>query len=326
MTWTLVTGGAGFVGARLVARLRALGEKVRIFDLRAIDDPDAVVGSVTDPVAVASAMQGVSSVFHLAGNAQLWARRATDFDHVNHLGTKVVLAAAQAANVRRFVHCSSLTTLIGATTPIGRSMATEAAVKPLADMLGPYPRSKWLADAAVTEAARRGLDAVIAVPTEPIGAGDASLTPPTRMILDFALGRTPAYIDCLFNFAPVESLAEGMIAARERGRRSERYILGGKEVTMLQLLKGIEAAGGAAPPLWRLPYGAALGIAAIETGLIAPITSRPPRAPLTGVRLAGRQVSFSSDKARRELKWEAADFEPVLAETVRWLMKLPAKP
>ncbi len=321
MTWTLVTGGAGFVGSRLVALLRARGERVRVLDLRAVDDDaDSIVGSVTDHTVVERAMRDVDSVFHLAGNAQLWSPREEQFDDVNHRGARVVLAAAQSVNVRRFVHCSSLTTLIGRSTPIGPSMATEASEKPLSDMLGPYPRSKWMADAAVIEAVGQGLDAVIAIPTEPIGPGDISLTPPTKMIRDFALGRTPAYIDCLFNFIPVDSLAEGMIAARERGRRGERYILGGADISMLELLKGIEAVGGAPPPRTRLPYGVALGIAAIETALIARITSNPPRAPLTGVRLAGRQVAFSSDKARRELQWEAAQLKPVLAETVRWLM------
>ncbi len=320
MTWTLVTGGAGFVGSRLVALLRSRGERVRVLDLRAIDDPDSIAGSITDHAVVERAMRDVASVFHLAGNAQLWSSREQDFDEVNHHGARVVLAAAQSANVRRFVHCSSLTTLIGRSTPIGPSMATEASVKPLFDMLGPYPRSKWLADAAVIEAVGQGLDAIIAIPTEPIGPGDDSLTPPTKMIRDFAFGRTPAYIDCLFNFTPVDSLAEGMVAARDCGRRGERYILGGAEISMLELLNGIKAAGGAAPPRTRLPYGVALGIAAIETALIARVTSSPPRAPLTGVRLAGRQVAFSSDKARRELQWEAAELKPVLIQTVRWLM------
>ena len=316
--FTLVTGGAGFVGKRLVAALRARGERVRSFDLAPPASEDDVQGSITDAGAVAAATAGADTVFHLAGDAQLWARDPSVFDRVNRRGTEIVAAAARDARVRRFVHCSSLTTLVGVSTPVGASGADETVRLEPEDMLGAYPRSKLLAERAVEDAARGGLDAVIAAPTEPLGPGDESLTPPTRMILDFANGDTPAYIDCILNFTPVESLAEGLIAARDRGRKGERYLLGGENIPMASLLEMIGAATGRAMPTMRMPYWVALAAGVVDTALVAALTGKPPKAPLTGVRLAGRRVSFSSEKAARELGWRAAPAAPALEATVKW--------
>ena len=315
---TLVTGGAGFVGRRLVELLRARGERVRVFDLTHAGHPDDIEGSITDEGAVARAMAGVSSVFHLAGNAQLWSSDPDAFEEVNHKGTRIVAGAALKAGVRRFVHCSSLTTLVARSAPIGHSTVDETVILEPEEMLGPYPRSKLMAERAVLAAAGEGLDAVIAIPTEPLGAGDVSMTPPTKMILDFASGATPAYIDCVMNFVPTVSLAEGMIATRELGKPGERYILGGANTPMAALLKMIEAATGRAMPKMKMPYWVALGVGLIETGLVAPLTKKPPTAPLTGVRLAGRQVSFSSEKAANDLRWRASPVEPALRETLDW--------
>lgn len=316
---TLVTGGAGFVGRHLVAALRARRERVRVFDRASPAHEDDVQGSVTDSDAVAKAMEGVQSVFHLAGNAKLWASDKRAFDQVNHQGTDNVAKAALAAGVKRFVYCSSLTTLVGRSTPIGPSMADETNLLEPDEMLGPYPRSKLLGERAVEAAALNGLNAVVALPTEPLGPGDAGLSPPTRMILDFLNGKTPAYIDCIFNFVPVDSLAEGLIAARDRGRMHGRYVLGGENIPMRDLLAALERISGRAMPKRRLPYAVALAVGIVDTGLIARVTGGSPRAPLTGVRLAGRQVSFTSEKAARELDWRAGSFEDALAATLQWL-------
>ncbi|MFZ5617939.1 MAG: NAD-dependent epimerase/dehydratase family protein, partial [Pseudomonadota bacterium] len=188
MTLSLVTGGAGFVGRHLVRALKARGESVRALDLVAAADVETIIGSIDDSAIAAKAVTGADTVFHLAGNAQLWAKDRSAFERVNHLGTRVMLEAAVKAGVRRFIHCSSLTTLIGEKTPIGTSNADEGILLSPDEMLGPYPRSKRLAEIAVEEAVRRGIDAVIAIPTEPLGPGDESLTPPTRMILDLLDG------------------------------------------------------------------------------------------------------------------------------------------
>jgi dihydroflavonol-4-reductase len=319
VTLSLVTGAAGFVGRHLVAALEAKGEKVRALDLADCEGVEIVKGSIDDPEAAARAASGADFVFHLAGNAQLWARDARSFDRVNHVGTRVMLEAARQAGVRRFIHCSSLTTLVGRRTPIGESRADERVRLEPDVMLGPYPRSKLRAERAVEEAAAQGRDVVICIPTEPLGPGDESLTPPTRLILDLLAGKTPATIDCMLNFVDVRSLAEGMIAARDRGRRGERYVLGGENVSMRRLLEALERMSGRAMPKARLPYGIALAVALADTEVISRFTGRAPKAPLTGVRLAGRRVSFSSDKARRELAWISAPFEPALKDALRWL-------
>lgn len=318
MSLTLVTGGAGFVGRHLVRKLKERGEAVRVFDLAPAENTGDVQGSVADAEAAARAVHDAATIFHLAGNAQLWARDSKAFDEANRRGTEVMLAAARRAGAKRFVHCSSLTTLVGRRTPIGASSADETIALNPRDMLGPYPGSKRLAELAVDAAVVDGLDAVIAIPTEPLGPGDAGLTPPTRMILDFASGRTPAYIDCMLNFVPVDSLADGLIAVRDRGRRGQRYLLGGENVAMEALLEAIGRLTGKAMPRRRLPYAAAQLAGLVDTGIFARLTRKPPKAPLTGVRLAGRRVSFSSEKAARELGWRAGPFEPALAETLQW--------
>ncbi len=314
---TLVTGGAGFVGKHLVAALRVRGEKTRSLDLADPAHVDDIKGSITDADAVARAMDGAASVFHLAGNAQLWAKDASVFDRVNRQGTEIVAAAARKAGAK-LVHCSSLTTLVGEKTPIGPSPADEETRLQPHDMLGPYPRSKLEAERIVEEEIKRGLNAVIALPTEPLGPGDDSLTPPTQMILDFANGKTPAYIDCILNFVPVESLAEGLIAARDKGQSGERYLLGGENTAMADLLGMIAEFTRRSMPKTKMPYGVALMAGAVDTGVVSSITGKPPKAPLTGVRLAGRQVSFSSEKAARELRWRAAPMQPALQAMLDW--------
>lgn len=315
MRLNLVTGGAGFVGRHLVNALTARGEAVRVLDLARCDLAETIIGSVDDPATAARAVEGVDAIFHLAGNAQLWARDERIFDRINHLGTRVMLDAAKAAGVRRFIHCSSLTTLVGEGTPLGASSADESVRLAPDAMLGAYPRSKLLAERAVEES---GLDAVIAIPTEPLGPGDESLTPPTRMILDLINGRTPATIDCTLNFVDVRSLADGFIAARDKGMSGERYLLGGENVSMRRLLDALEKLTGKKMPRAQLPYWVALFAGVIDTNLVAPIAGKEPKAPLTGVRLAGRRVEFSSARAKTDLDWQSAPFEEALKSALDW--------
>lgn len=314
----LVTGAAGFVGGRLAAALRAKGAEVRALDLQQAEGIETLIGSVADESAAVRACRDAEIVFHLAGVAHLWAPDSRIFEEVNHQGARVMLAAARKCGVRRFVHCSSLTTLVGRMTPIGDSCADESVRLAPADMLGPYPRSKLLAERAVEAASREGLGAVIVLPTEPIGAGDAAMTPPTRMMVDFLNRATPAVIDATLNFVGVEDLAEGFVAAADKGRSGERYLLGGENIPMRVLLSRLEEASGVAMPTTVLPYAAALAAGLVDTAVIARLTRRPPKAPLTGVRLAGRRVAFSSEKAARELQWRAGGFAAPLARFLDW--------
>lgn len=313
----LVTGGAGFVGRALVAQLRARGRRVRVLDLKA-DGPDAIRGSVTDADAVARAVDGAEGVYHLAGIADLWRRSPADFDDINHQGTRYVLDAARRAGARRFLLCSSATTLVAGSTPIGDSTIDETVAHAPSALLGPYPASKRRAELYAQDAAAEGFNAVIVNPTEPIGAGDDAITPPTRMMLDFLNGANPAYVDCLLNFAPTVDLAEGMIAAMARGRSGERYILAGEDISLGNLLRLLTDLTGRPTPETKLPYAIALAVGGVETGLVAALTGKPPRAPLTGVRLAGRRVVFSSGKAANELGWRAGPLRLALQEMLEW--------
>lgn len=342
----LVTGGGGFVGKALVRALTARGEGVRVLDLqqspnlqtdlqtdRQTDlqtdwqpgrdaDPapaiDWMEGSVTDDHAVREAMKGIGTVYHLAGIADLWHADRSIFERINVAGTRVVLNEARRAGVQRFVQCSSLTTLVARSAPIGPSAADETCILAPDQLIGAYPQSKRAADRLVEQAAGEGFNASIAMPTEPLGAGDTNLTPPTRMILDFANGRTPAYIDCTLNFVPVDSLAGGLVAVAERGAPGERYLLGGDNLDMRALLAMIEAETGRPMPTVKLPYGVALLAGIIDTHLAARLTGKAPKAPLTGVRLAGRRVSFSSEKAARDLGWRAAPVLPAFRAMLQW--------
>lgn len=319
MAMTLVTGGQGFVGKRLVHFLRAQGDSVCAFDLLTPSHEDDIQGSITDASAVQKAMRGAETVYHLAANAQLWSRDMSDFERVNIAGTELVCKSALDAGVKTFVHCSSLTTLVSVSTPVGKSFADEDTVINEHDAFPGYPRSKWHADRIVSDFVQQGLNAIIAIATEPVGSGDEGLTPPTRMMLDFAAGRTPAYIDCVLNLVPVDDLAKGLIAVGSHGKPGEKYLLAGENITMRALLELLEDATGRAMPKTRLPYWVALMAGLIDTHLVAGLSGKPPKAPLTGVRLAGRQVHFSGARAEHELGWQAGPAAPAVLETINWL-------
>ena len=317
MARVLVTGGAGFLGAKLVAALRAQGDEVRLLDPRA-EGPGALKGSVEDPLAAAEATRGVETVFHLAACADLWSPDPDVFDRVNHRGAGVMIEASKAAGVGTFVLCSSATTLVGEKTPRAEHAVDEASEIDPRECLGAYAGSKRRAELLAIGAATSEFKTVIVNPTEPIGPGDLALTPPTRMMLDFVNGRTPAYMHCIFNFVPADDLVQGMIAAVARGRTGARYLLGGDNIPMAGLLKYLREFTGCATPRLRIPYVAGLAVGAVETLALAPALGRPPKAPLAGVRLAGRRVRFSSAKAERELGWRAGPFAAALRDMLEW--------
>ncbi|HWA46670.1 MAG TPA: NAD-dependent epimerase/dehydratase family protein [Dongiaceae bacterium] len=319
----LVTGGSGFIGRHLVDALVARGERVRVLDLRPIATPEGVelaIGSITDATHVAGAMQGCDRVFHLAANPNLWAPDPRSFDAVNHQGTRRMLEAAQKANVARFVYTSTESILKSYRAPktSERALIDESVVQTLDDMPGPYCRSKYLAEEAAREAARGGLPVVIVNPTMPIGPGDGLLTPPSKMILGFLNGETPAYLDCEFNLVDARDVAAGQVLAAEKGRVGERYILGNVNLTLGALLAELHRLTGLKMPTARVPYALALVSALVSEGL-ANLTKKPPMAPLTGVRLARTSMAFDCSKARSELGWNCRTLEASLIDTIRWM-------
>ena len=263
MPTILVTGGCGFIGRHLVAALRARGARVRVLDLAEPGDVPSEVefrrGSILDAQCLRSAMEQIEQVYHLAGIAKLWTRDKADFGRINAGGTEMVMQVAAEQGVRRVVHCSTEAILLPKRTSGGAAI-DEGARPDFSDMPGPYTRSKHQAEQAVQAAVRRGLDAVIVNPTVPIGADDRNLTPPAAMLAMFLSGKSPAYLDCVLNLVDVRDVTAGMVLAAERGRTGERYILGGENLALRDLLTLLEQTSGRAMPKLALPGVARFGV------------------------------------------------------------------
>ena len=322
----LVTGGCGFIGRHLVSLLIQKGAQVKVLDLRPCPiDPDAelITGSILDRDTVKRALRGVDRVFHLAADPNLWALDKSHFYRVNTEGTKHVLNAAMDAGVERFVYTSTESILKGVAnrSPGEGPDIDEQSAPRLEDMPGPYCRSKFLAEQAALEAARNGFDVVVVNPTLPIGPGDWNPTPPTRMLLGFLEGRYPAYMESGFNLVDVRDIAQGHLLASEHGRTGERYILGGENLMMSQILGLLGELTGRAMPRRRIPYWLCYTASAIEETLANYITKKPPTAPLAGLRLARSPMTFDNSKAQRELGFDPRPVKNSLADAIEWYQK-----
>jgi dihydroflavonol-4-reductase len=317
---TLVTGAGGFLGGHVMAALAARGEAVRALDIAypatLPEGVERIEGSILDEDLMGRAAAGAGAVIHCAAVADLWAPRNLVYHRVNMRGTCEVLIAARKARAR-MVHVSSYVTLIGGPDK-GEVVLDETVELPPSAMLGPYPRSKRESELAALSAARMGQEVVIVQPSAPVGPGDHRLTPPSRMIRDLAAGKTPAVLDCLLNLVDVRSLTEGVIAARDKGRSGERYLLTGEDMAMAEVAAKVAALAGVAAPRIQVPHWLALAAARIEAG-VAAVTKRPPSAPLTGVRLAGQRVRFDNAKAREELGFAPPPVDQALADAVAWM-------
>jgi len=314
---TLVTGAGGFIGGHLVRALAERGEAVRALDLSfpapLPEHVRRIEASILDPEAFSAAAKGCEAVIHCAAIADLWTPQPILYHRVNMRGTCEALIAARMAGAR-MVHVSSYTTLIGGPDP-GEVTLDETVELTPSDMLGRYPRSKREAELAVLSAARLGQDALMVLPSAPVGPGDHRRTPPTRMIQDLARGKIPALLDCLLNLVDVRALADGIIAARDRGAAGERYLLTGEDITMADLAQRVTERTGTPAPRRRVPYWLALVAAQIEDR-IARLTKHRPAAPLTGVRLAGRRVRFDNAKARAALGFDPPPFDDALSAAI----------
>jgi dihydroflavonol-4-reductase len=322
----LVTGGTGFVGANLVRELAALGATVRVLarpggDRRALAGVrvDIAEGDLLDRASLARAVRGADTLYHAAADYRLWARDPQDLHRVNVGGTRAILEAAGEAGVRRIVYTSTVGAL---GIPKDGTPGTEDTPVSLADMVGPYKQSKFLAERVAAEFAGRGLPVVIVNPSAPIGPWDVKPTPTGKMILDFMRGRMFATVDTGLNIVHVRDVARGHLLAAERGRVGERYILGHAHgnVSLDDIGRMLSALTGRSGPRLRVPYAVAwCGAACTEA--LAKLTGRPPAVPLTAVRMARKRMYFSPAKAVRELGLPQTEPREALRDAVRWFVE-----
>lgn len=316
---SLVTGGAGFIGRHLVRNLLERGERVRVLDISGAGLPHAVEyqrGSITDPAAVDRALDGMDRLYHLAADPELWRPDKAQFLAVNLGGTRTVLEAAARHDLDRIVYTSTESIL---RSRRDGSVLDESKRTELSDMPGPYCKSKYLAEREALAAAERGLPIVIVNPTLPVGPGDHNLTPPTRMIVQFLRREAPAYLDFQLNMIDVRDLALGHILAAEKGRIGERYILGGENLSLSQLLTTLGELSGVDMPRVRVPYWLAWATGAVSEVAADLLTHKRPMAPFAGVRLAGTAMAFDCSKAWRDLELPHRPIRESLADAVAWL-------
>lgn len=321
---TLVSGATGFVGSHVARRLAASGESVRALARpgsrrQALEGVavEWVEGDLRDEASLDRALAGVNRVYHVAADYRLWSRHPQEIYDSNVTGTKNLLAAALRARVQRFVYTSTVATIA---VPRENALPDETNRASVDEMIGNYKRSKLLAEQEALRAAHEGLPVVIVNPTTPVGPGDWKPTPTGRIILDFLLGRMPAYVDTGLNFVPVEDVAEGHLLAAQRGKIGERYLLGGRNMTLKELLDALAKITGLGAPTWRIPHSVAL-IAACADAAYSRVTGREPRIPIEGVRIARHKMFVNDAKARKELGYQSGTVEAALERAVRWYVE-----
>ena len=317
----LVTGATGFVGAAVTRALLSDGWRVNALVREGSDRRnlaalaiEPMAGDLTDPASLDRALEGCEAVFHVAADYRLWAPDPRQLYRTNVEGTGNLLAAARRAGVRRIVYTSSVAT-VG--LPVDGRPGTEDTPVALTDMIGHYKRSKFMAEERVREAVAAGAPVVIVNPSTPIGPGDVKPTPTGQIVLDAARGRTPAYVDTGLNIVHVDDVAAGHLLAFHGGRIGERYILGGEDMTLEQILTLIARLLGRSPPRIRLPHAAVLPVAHVAQ-LYARLTGRPTRLTVEGVRMARKRMFFSSEKAVRELGYRWRPPAEAFADALRW--------
>jgi dihydroflavonol-4-reductase len=318
-----ITGATGFVGAH-VARLAAQqGAGLRLLSRSTSNrnhlpaNADVITGDLREPSTFASALRGCDALIHVAADYRLWVPDPAEMYKANVEGTRELLRLAREAGVPRVVYTSSVATMgfkydgtiVDENTPV-----TEA------DMIGHYKRSKWLAEQVAIDTARSGQHVILLNPTTPIGALDTKPTPTGRIVVDFLNKNFPAYVDTGLNLVDVEEIARMHLVALNRGTPGERYILGGENLTLKQILDRLAAITGLPSPTMKVPHAAAMAFAFFDETITGKLRGKEPRATVEAVRMGRKMMFASSAKAERDLGHRVMRVDVALRAACEWFI------
>jgi dihydroflavonol-4-reductase len=317
-----LTGGTGFVGHHVARALADQGAELRLLVRRSSNlqhlegiPGDTVVGDLARPESYAPALQGCDAVVHVAADYRLWIRDSDSMFRVNVDGTRDLLRLAREARVPRVVYTSSVATMHFRTDGI---VINEDTPVSLDDMVGHYKRSKFLAEQQAIAAAQDGQQVIILNPTTPIGAWDAKPTPTGRIFVDFLNRKFPAYMETGLNLVDVTEVARAHVAALALGTPGRRYILGGENLTLKQILDKMSAITGIPSPTVKIPFTVALTYAFFEEWITGHIRGHEPRATLEEVRMGRKKMFASSARAQQELGFRIVPVYPAMRAAIEW--------
>ncbi|MGZ4731723.1 MAG: hopanoid-associated sugar epimerase [Terriglobales bacterium] len=317
-----ITGATGFLGSHVARVLCEQGATLRLL-VRATSNlknlqglnAETVTGDLRDPASLEKAMAGCDTVFHVAADYRLWVRDPQEMYRSNVEGTRALLQAARRNGVRRLVYTSSVAT-VGFTS--NGSLADEDSPVAVSDMIGHYKRSKFMAEQVALEAGRSGMHVVTVNPTTPVGEGDVKPTPTGRIVLDFLKRKFPAYVETGLNLVDVRECALGHLAALERGQPGHRYILGGENLTLKEILDKLSDITGLPSPRLKLPYIFAFATGVIDETITGRMLNKEPRVTVDTVRMGKKMMFATSAKAERELGWKIVPVNDALRRAVEW--------
>jgi dihydroflavonol-4-reductase len=318
-----VTGATGFIGSHVARMAAEQGAELRLLTRRTSKTEnlpkraELVQGDLREPAKFAAALRGCDALIHVAADYRLWVPDPAEMYKANVEGTQALLRLAREAGVRRVVYTSSVATM---GFRKDASVVDEDAPVGEADMIGHYKRSKWMAEQVAIEAARAGQEVVILNPTTPVGAMDVKPTPTGRIIVDFLNKKFPAYVDTGLNLVDVDEIARMHLAALERGRFGERYILGGENLTLKQILDRLAAMTELPSPTMKVAHAVAMAFAFFDETVTGKLRGKEPRATVEAVRMGKKMMWASSAKAERELGWRVVPVEGALRNAVEWFV------
>ena len=319
-----ITGATGFVGSHVAQQLSDGGADLRLLvrqssrrDNIAQLNADVVLGDLRDSASLRKGMEGCELAFHVAADYRLWTKNPEEMYDANVNGTQSLLKAAQATGIRRVVYCSSVATMGFGN---GDLVTDEDTAVSVADMIGHYKRSKFLAEQVVLDAAKNGVDVVMVNPSTPIGERDIKPTPTGRIVVDFLKRKFPAYADTGLNLVDVKDVARAHILAAEKGRPGIRYIVGGENLTLKQMLDKLAAITGLPSPTVKVPHAVTLLAGVVDEFWTGHIRGQEPRVTIDAVRMGRKKMWVSSARAERELGYKFAPVDDCLRRAAEWFV------